>query len=96
MGPMYCFHLFIGCTGSSLLPWAFSGRTVRASHCGSSHGGAQALGPMGFSKLWFTSLAAPWHMESSWTRDGTRVPGIGGWILIHFATREVLYCGYYY
>ena len=28
------------------------------------------------------------HVESSWTRDGTRVPCICTWILIHCATRE--------
>ena len=27
-------RLFIGCPGSPLLPWAFSGCTVRASRCG--------------------------------------------------------------
>ena len=31
------------------------------------------------------------HAESSQTRDGTRVPCIGRWILIHYTTREVPY-----
>ena len=31
---------------------------------------------------------APWHVRSSWTRDWTRVPCIGRWILNHWATRE--------
>ena len=36
-----------------------------------------------------TGSVAPWHVESSWTRDWTRVPCIGRQILIHCATREV-------
>ena len=36
-------------------------------------------------------LVAPWCVESSWTRDQTRVPCIGWWILNHWTTREVLY-----
>ena len=39
--------------------------------------------------LWNTGLVAPKHVGSSWTRDQTRVPGTGGWILIHSATKEV-------
>ena len=35
------------------------------------------------------SLAAPRHVESSQTRDQTRVPCIGRWILTYSATREV-------
>ena len=37
------------------------------------------------------SLVAPQHVGSSWTRDQTHVSCIGGWILYHCATREVLY-----
>ena len=33
-------------------------------------------------------LVAPWHVESSWTRDQNCVPCIEGWILLHCATRE--------
>ena len=32
---------------------------------------------------------APQYVKSSLTRDQTRVPCIGRWILIHWATREV-------
>ena len=32
---------------------------------------------------------APWHVGSSWTRAGTRVPCIGRWILNHCTIREV-------
>ena len=35
-------------------------------------------------------LEALLHEESSQTRDQTRVPVTGRWILIHWTTREVL------
>ena len=34
-------------------------------------------------------LVAPWHVESSWTRDWTCVPCMVGRILIHSDAREV-------
>ena len=34
-------------------------------------------------------LVAPWHVESSQTRDQAHVSYIGRWILIHWTTREV-------
>ena len=40
--------------------------------------------------LWLGGLVAPQHVESYQTGDGTCVPCIGGEILIHCATREVL------
>ena len=40
-------------------------------------------------QLWHTGLVAPRHVGSSWTRDRTRVPCIGRWILNHCTTREV-------
>ena len=43
--------------------------------------GAQQLRHMGSDALW--------HAESSWTRDGTRVPRTGRQILDHRTTREV-------
>ena len=63
--------------------------------------GAQALGAWaavvvgcgwallhtGFS-WWRWGLVADWHVESSQTRDRTRVPSIGRWILIHCTTRN--------
>ena len=39
---------------------------------------------------WCTGLAAPRHVESSQTRDGTRVPCIGRRILSHWITRDIL------
>ena len=41
-------------------------------------------------QLWPTGLAAPRHVEISWTRDQTCVPCIDRWILNHWATREAL------
>ena len=56
----------------------------------------------GYSLLWGTAsvgawcqqlqligLVSLWHVKSSQTKDGTRVPCIGRQILIHCATREV-------
>ena len=37
-----------------------------------------------------TGLVAPWHVESSRTRDWTLVLCIGRWILNHWSTREAL------
>ena len=39
--------------------------------------------------LWCKGLVAPWHVESSQTRDWTHVPWIGRRIPIHCATKEV-------
>ena len=53
------------------------------------------LGPTSFSSccwaqyLWPIGLAAPKHVESCWTRDGTHVPCIGWCILHHWAIKEV-------
>ena len=40
-------------------------------------------------QLWCTGSVAPWHVGSSWTREGTHVSCIGRWILNHWTTREV-------
>ena len=57
---------------------------------------------MGFSsygpwaqELWRMSLADPQHVESSRTRDGAHVPGIGRQILNQWTTREVLNVYFY-
>ena len=39
---------------------------------------------------WSTGLAAPQHVDSSWTRDQTSVSCIGRQILIYCTTKEVL------
>ena len=67
---------------------------------GSRHSGfricdtwAQQLWLMGSGaqaqQLWCPDLVVPWHVGSSWTRDGTHVPCIGRRILNHYATKEV-------
>lgn len=45
--------------------------------------GAQA------QQLWCMDLEAPWHVESSQTKDQTRAPSTGRGILIHCVTTEV-------
>ena len=42
-----------------------------------------------WAQLWPTSLAALWHVGSSWSRDRTHVPCIGRPILNQWTTREV-------
>ena len=41
-------------------------------------------------ELWYMVLAAPQYVGPSWTRDRTRVPCTGRWILNRWTTREVL------
>ena len=73
----------------------------QASPChGFSCWGVQVLGHKGFisrgprgsgteaQRTWHTDLAALQHVESSRTRDQTRVSCIGRQILYHWATRE--------
>ena len=83
------------CTGFSLwwllLLWSTGSRHICFSSCGMQ---AQQLWLMGSrvqDQLWHTGLAAPWHVGSYQTRDRTRVPCIGRWILNHCPTKEVLY-----
>ena len=38
--------------------------------------------------LWCRGVVADWHVESSQTRDRTRVPSIGRWILNHCTPRN--------
>ena len=87
------FYLIFGCVGSSLpcvgfsLQWLLLLRSRGSRRVGFSSCGVWA------QQLWRTGLVAPWHMGSSQTRDRTRVPCVGRWILNHCATREVpLYC----
>ena len=57
---------------------------------GKSHGWRSLVGcsPWGLEEL-DTSLVAPWHVESSWTRDQTCVPCVGRWSLSYWSIREV-------
>ena len=41
--------------------------------------------------FWHMGLVAPLPVDTSQTRDQTRVLCIGRWILIHYTTREVLF-----
>ena len=61
--------------------WTFSSCGAGASHCSGSsccgtHGASvvAALGSRAQThELWPTGLAAPWHVGSSWTRDGWKL-----------------------
>ena len=74
--------------------WAFSSCSeleplssgAWASHC---HGFSRCRAQTQDRWLWHMGLVAPWHIESSQTRDWTCVPCIGRWILNHWTTREV-------
>ena len=59
--------------------------TAPGLSCGSA-------GPrMWVQKLWHMAIVALQHVGSSWARNRTRVPCISRRILIHCATREVLF-----
>ena len=70
--------------------------SVGAPHCGGFSCGAWALGLQASelqlvgSVIVAQGLVALGHVGSFRTRDQTRVPCIGSWILIHCAIREVL------
>ena len=92
-------NLFIfGCVGSSLLRAGFSlvavSRGYSSLWCtGFSLQWLLLLRSMGSraqaQQLWPSGLVALRHVGSSQTRDRTRVPCTGRWILNHCATREV-------
>ena len=69
------------CVGFSL--WAFSMQRM-----GSGLSGLQELQLLALVAV-AHGFVAPWHVESSWTRDRASVPCIGGWTLNHWTTREV-------
>ena len=81
----YIFILFCGCVGS-----------VWLQRVGCSLQWLLLLQSMGFRALWLQQLGlmglvALGHRGSSQTRDRTRVPCIGRWILNHWTSREALY-----
>ena len=45
----------------------------------------------GLQYSWFMGLVAPWHVESSQTRDQTHVSCIGKQIPNHWTTRKILF-----
>ena len=74
-------YFFLGCTAtvpvSRLSLVVASGLLIVAASPVAEHG------PQGTwaQQFWHTGLAVSWHVDSSWTRDRTRVPCIGRWIL---------------
>ena len=88
LGLCCCVRAFLSC-----IEWG-------ASHCGGlSCLGAQAVGCSSFSSFSSRALERGFVVVahgpscslawgSFWIRDQTCVPCIGGWILIHWATRE--------
>ena len=86
LGLRFCARAFSSCGKQG----AMLHRGARASHHrGLSRCGAQAPDAQA-QQLWLTGPAAPRHVESSQTRDRTRVPCIGRQTLNHCATREAL------
>ena len=95
-GLICCVRAFSSCSERGLLSSCGAG----VSPCsGFSCCGAHAPGCLGFSsvvpglwrqaqQLWCMGFVSH-HMESSQTRDPTRVPCTGRWILNHWTTREV-------
>ena len=94
--------LVVASTGYSSL-WCV-GFSLRGLLCGAQAPGTQAsvvtapglscgsAGPrMWVQKLWHMAIVALQQVGSSWARNRTRVPCISRRILIHCATREVLF-----
>ena len=75
-------------SGCSCREWALGTRLqeVWPRGPGVSATGSRAQSPW----LWPMGLAAPWHVASPWTSDGTRISCIDRWILYHWTTREAL------
>ena len=69
------------CTGFSL-QWLLLLRSMGSRCMGFTSCGKRD------QQLWHRGLVAPRHVGSSWTRDRTRVPCTGRWILNHCTTRE--------
>ena len=72
-------YLFLAVLGLCCFVRAFSSRSEQRLLLLQSRGSVAVV----------HSLAPPWHVESSQTRDRTRVPCIGRQIPIHCTTREV-------
>ena len=79
--------LFVAVRGFSL-QWLLLLRSRGSRRAGFSTCGSRAL-QCRLSSCGTRALVAPRHVGSSRTRDRTRVPCIGRWILNHCTTREV-------
>ena len=79
--------LFVAVRGFSL-QWLLLLRSRGSRRAGFSTCGSRAL-QCRLSSCGARALVAPRHVGSSRTRDRTRVPCIGRWILNHCTTREV-------
>ena len=81
-----CSGSWLPCPGFSLVV-ASGGRSLVAthgvSHCGGSSGWGAWFEVIRLQSLWYMGLVAPWHVESSPTRDRTCVLCIGRRILNH-------------
>ena len=95
--PLKKNKLIFGCAGSSLRQvgatlqlWPLSFSLWQLLLLWSMASRAQA------QQLWDRGLVDPRHVKSSWTRDQTHVPCIGGQILNHWATREVLLSSFFF
>ena len=95
---IYFIYLFLATLGLHCFRWAFSSSGERGLLfivmrmlliAVASLVGEHRLQACGLQQLWPMSLVAPRHVGSSSTRDQTRVPCSGRWILNHCVTREV-------
>ena len=79
-----CAHVLSSCSEGGSSPAATLGLLTVGASSAAEHSiqGEQA------QELWLTGLAAPWHVEPSWTRDRTRVSCAAGQILNHWTTRK--------
>ena len=83
-----CFHLPPGCFGFSMQSFIFPGLGLH--RCSGVSLVAASRGCPSWPCVGSGAQAQLRHMASSQTRDWTRVPSIGRWILYHWATREAL------
>ena len=85
LGLHCCTRTFSGCGKQGLLFTAVWGLPTVVSSLVAEH----RLLVHRLQQLWHTGSVAPWHVESSWTRDGTHTPHIGRWIPIYWTAKEV-------
>ena len=84
---------FMAVLGLCCCTQAFSICDEQASHCGGFS--CWSVGSRAWAQyLWHTGLAAPCHLETSWTRYQTHVSCIGKQILHHWTMREFLIFGF--